>query len=104
LPRDKKPPKINTSNSSYNAPFFKPILINRLQTEPPTICYPAYNAGSCFLLALFVQFPNVRADKDGYFAPQHLQTYWDFSEPSYNSCFLLGLFEQFPNVNAETLG
>jgi hypothetical protein len=63
-----------------------------------------YKAGECFFVGLFEQELAVSDKILGYFAPQNLQVYCDFSAPSYNSCFLLGLLEQELTVNELTLG
>jgi len=63
-----------------------------------------YNAGWCFLVGLFEQELAVKLERLEYLLPQHLQTYCDFSLPSYKACFLpSGFLEQELAVKLETL-
>ena len=64
-----------------------------------------YSAGECVLCGLLRQGPTVKALIFGYEAPQYLQVYFDFSDPSYNSCFFpYGFRLQGPTVKALIFG
>ena len=62
-----------------------------------------YIAGSCRFVGLFEHEELVSEEMVGNFAPQCLQVYCDFSDPSYNSCLLVGLLGHEELVSEDTL-